>query len=178
MELQVCAAAFVIRILPVSFAAAKDYNSLHSNLLLVLDRSTPASFHKTLTCFQGASCCSCFCSWGEENGKRGYSWLLRLLSRESSEPSFEIKLDVFLLEILRAVGWLTQPNTYSIPTGNTVQMVCSSPQSPDFADPGIFLCIPCWWMRSFQWNEWGGQRRELGRKICANARNLYWKSGT
>lgn len=54
----------------------------------------------------------------------------------SSEASFEFKIDVLLTEILRAGGWLLQPNTYSI-QGKW----CA--QGPELlsALPGICLCI-------------------------------------
>lgn len=93
-------------------------------------------------------------------GDTADSW--GLLSRVSSEPSFEVKMDVFLIEILRAGGWLPQPNTYSMQG----KWYAQGPKLLS-ANPGICLCILCWGMWSFLRSHWGRQRRELQQKICA-----------
>lgn len=103
-------------------------------------------------------------------GDTADSW--GLLSTVSSEPSFEVKMDVFLIEILRAGGWLPQPNTYSMQG----KWYAQGPKLLS-ANPGICLCILCWGMWSFLRSHWGRQRRELQQKICASAWNLYWKVG-
>lgn len=67
-------------------------------------------------------------------GDTADSW--GLWSTVSSEDPFELKTDVFLTEILRAGGWLSQPKTYSI-QGKW----CAQGLKLLSALPGICLCI-------------------------------------